>query len=286
MGKGLALLVFAATLAGCAIPSEQEVGSIEPGTDRFTLTVEVLDGILGGRPIEGVDVSAGNAEGNTTSGVTDAFGMVRLHLLAPQVISVEATSPGRAGAATSAIHLGDASSLVVGDIFGALACGFTLGLACPVDVTTRLPGTEGRVRLYLLPTSVTREVNISVAPSASSPVSRSGMLVDVPYTGDPDLDVLYGQQARRIEGTLQWTNAPGTAADLEFVLACGMTEAETNAGSPVALAPGERTLTLGMDGAGDCIPLSTGVWVDSVSTEVNARATIVIAMGPGIQRPR
>lgn len=287
------VLGAALLLAGCAGvgPTEQQPGSIEPGNETFLLIVDVVSATGTPLSIEGASVNAGRAEGNVTTGRTDGGGSFALSLRAPQVIAIEVTADGYAGAGTVPLRIGNHTAQdAASQIGGAFACAFSLGLACPIDATTTLTGSEARIKLRLVPATIERVVEVRMGASATSPVTgQTGMFVPVPLAGNPDLDELYAAQLARVDGKLAWTNAPGAQGDLEFAMYCGEffdAGATTESGSPATLASlGPRELPLSFDTPQPCAPLSAGAWVDSASTDLVAQATLVLTFGPGIQRP-
>lgn len=287
-------LVVAALFAGCAAQPDvsRQPGSVDPGAATFTLTVEVVSATIPPRRLAGASVSSGSAVGNLTSGTTDASGQVALELVAPQIVALEVGADGYAAAGTVPLEIGelppqgsfqrDMDSLGRG-----LSCVFSFGLVCPVDATMRLPGTSGQVTIRLVPASVTRELEMTFTTAVTSPATgQTGYVTDVPYAGTPDLDALYGAQLARVDGVLAWTNAPGSQADLQFFLACGGTQVQTDPSGPASLvALGARELALTLEPSPACGPLAAGAWVSTASTDLVAHATLVLAFDPGIQRP-
>lgn len=290
-GGAVLLATLALVLAGCAGPTEQEAGSIDPGPETFLLTVDVVSATGTPVALAGASVSAGRAEGNRTSGATDGAGSFVLELRAPQIIAVEVTADGYAGVGTVPLRIGNSTAQdAASQIGAAFVCAFSFGLACPIDATTTLTGSQARILLRMVPSSIERVVDVRMGAAASNPATgQTGMFVPVPLAGNADLDALYAAQLARAEGKLAWTNAPGAQGDLEFAMYCGEffdAGAVTESGSPATLAAmGPRELALTFNTPQPCAPLFAGAWVDSATTDLVAQATLQLRFGPGIQRP-
>lgn len=288
--RPLAALLLASLVAGCAAgPTTAEPGSIEPGDDTFHLSVRVVSMEDPSLTVEGARVSTAG-KGNLTSASTDASGVARLTLAAPQIISVDAEATGYVPTATAGVKIGDVPPEIAAQLMAAMVCGFSLGLACPLDATLALPGEEGAIVVRLVPTEVVREMDIAIPMGASPPTSQTRTGAPVPLSSDPETARLYETTLARAAATLTWTNAPGSAGDFELALLCsagdGTPFATTSAGGPQTLAAvGERRLELAADVPADCGPLFVEVVTKSVNTDVVAHATVKLGFRPAIQQP-
>lgn len=288
--RPLVAILLAGLLAGCAAgPTTAEPGSIEPGDDTFQLSVRVASMEDPSVKVEGARVSTAG-KGNLTVASTDASGVARLTLAAPQVISIDAEATGFVPTATVGIKIGEVPPEIAGDLVAALACGVSFGLACPFDATLALPGEDGAIVVRLVPAEVVREMDIPIPMGASPPTGQVRTGAPVTMSSDPETARLYAMTLVRAAATLTWTNAPGAAGDFELGLLCshgdGTPIATTSAGGPQTLATmGERRLELAVDVPADCGPLFIEVVTKSLNTDIVTQATVKLGFRPSIQQP-
>lgn len=265
-------------------------GSIAAGPDTFVMRVRVLAATDAATPLAGARVSAGGAVGDLTVATTDSSGVATLRLRAPQVVALEVTADGFAGADTTAIHVGNETpGAGLGRATGqALVCVFTLGLGCPRDVTVRLPGAEGGLAVRLVPARLAVGADVPIPQGVSTPATGPPVVsVDVKYVNDSALAPLYAAQLVHADATLTWTNAPGSEADLDAALGCAVGKMQqSQQASPATLASlGPRSVGVSADVPPGCA-LRVGAVVESASTGLTAHADLKLAFGPGVQTPQ